>query len=226
MASSDDIRAARSAIAAGCDNPFLERREVLGYVPETATTILDVGCSRGGFGHALRQGGEGRVLWGVEADAEAAAAAAPYYDQLLTGTFPQALEGFEQRFDCAVFNDVLEHMVDPWAALRAAARRLRPDGVVVASVPNVRYLPVLSKLVLRGEWTYADTGVLDRGHLRFFTKRSVVELFTTSGFAVEQVEGINPLTRRWNPPALVPELVRDTLYLQFVVVARPAGPPG
>ncbi len=72
-ASKADIEAAKAAIAAGCDNPFLERVEVLACVPDEARTILDVGCSRGGFGHALRKKDDSRVLWGVEADAEAAA---------------------------------------------------------------------------------------------------------------------------------------------------------
>ncbi len=219
-ASELDIRAAKVAIAAGCDNPFLERTEVLGFVPDEARTLLDVGCSRGGFGHALRRRGRVRVLWGVEADAEAAAAAAPYYDELVVGLFPEALEGRSQQFDCVVFNDVLEHIADPWAALQSATARLRPGGAVVASIPNVRFLPVLHKLVVRGEWTYTDTGVLDRGHLRFFTKRSMVELFRSSGLEVERVEGINPITkhRRW--PRLLPACVQDTLYLQFVVVGR------
>jgi 2-polyprenyl-3-methyl-5-hydroxy-6-metoxy-1,4-benzoquinol methylase len=215
---------AKAAIAAGCDNPFLERAEVLALVPDGARTILDVGCSRGGFGHALRTADATRVLWGVEADTEAAAAAEPHYDELIVGLFPEALAGREQQFDCVVFNDVLEHIADPWAALRAARARLRPGGTVVASIPNVRFLPVLFKLVVRGEWTYTDTGVLDRGHLRFFTRRSMVELFRSCGFAVDRVRGVNPLTgsRRWT--RLLPGSVQDTLYLQFVVVARHPDP--
>ena len=219
-ASASDVHTAKVAIAAGRDNPFLERVEVLAFVPEEARAILDVGCSRGGFGHALRKQNGGRTIWGVEADAEAAAAAAPHYDELIVGLCPDAREGRQQQFDCVVFNDVLEHIADPWAALRAARALLRPGGVVVASIPNVRFLPVLHKLVVRGEWTYTDTGVLDRNHLRFFTKRSMVELFRSCDLAVERVQGVNPLTKQRRWPRLLPAWLQDTLYLQFVVVGR------
>ena len=220
QASAADVRAATVAIAAGCDNPYLEREEVLAFVPPSARTILDVGCSRGGFGRALRRADPGRVLWGIEADPEAVAEAAPHYDELVVGLFPEALGPHSPQFDCVVFNDVLEHIADPWAALRAARALLRPGGVVVASIPNVRFLPVLHKLVVRGEWTYTDTGVLDRNHLRFFTKRSMVELFRSCDLAVERVQGVNPLTKQRRWPRLLPAWLQDTLYLQFVVVGR------
>lgn len=220
QASSADVRAATAAIAAGCDNPYLEREEVLAFVPPAARTILDVGCSRGGFGRALRRADPDRVLWGIEADAEAAAEAAPHYDELVVGLFPEALGPDSPQFDCVVFNDVLEHIADPWEALRCAAARLRPGAVVVASIPNVRFLPVLLRLVVKGEWSYTDTGVLDRGHLRFFTRRSIVELFSGCGFDVQELVGANPLTKRWGLARLLPNQLRDTLYLQFVVVAR------
>lgn len=166
---------------------------MLAFVPAAARSVLDVGCGPGGFGHVLRDDDPTRELWAVEVDEEAAAGAASYYDRLIVGAFPDALAGEGRTFDCVVFNDVLEHTVDPWAVLRATVPLLSPGGVVVASIPNVRNIVVVLDLVVRGNWTYRDIGILDRTHLRFFTARSIRALFAGSGLAVETIKGINPV---------------------------------
>lgn len=109
------------------------------------------------------------------------------YDTRTTGLYPQDLPP-GARYDCMVFNDVLEHMVDPWAALRETRDRLTDRGCVVASIPNVRHLILLIPLVWKGQWHYDDTGILDRTHLRFFTKQSMRELFESTGYEVLQIE--------------------------------------
>jgi 2-polyprenyl-3-methyl-5-hydroxy-6-metoxy-1,4-benzoquinol methylase len=196
---------------------------MLRFVP-LGGIVLDVGCHRGGFGQSMRREDPGRILWAVEADEEVAAAARGFYDRLLVGTYPEVLADTATRFDCIVFNDVLEHMVDPWAALRATLPLLSPSGVVVASIPNVRHIKVVANLVLRGDWAYADMGILDRTHLRFFTSRTIRSLFEDCGFVLEDLEGINALGhlrfRFWKVLAFV---LRDFAYTGFAVRARAAG---
>jgi 2-polyprenyl-3-methyl-5-hydroxy-6-metoxy-1,4-benzoquinol methylase len=195
---------------------------MLAFVPGSARTILDVGGHSGGFAHTLRGDDPSRVLWGVEADAEVAALAGPQYDRLLVGPYPGALAGVDVRFDCIVFNDVLEHMVDPWTALRATVAHLAPDGVVVASIPNVRNVKVVLRLVVLGDWTYTDMGVLDRTHVRFFTRRTIRSSFAHCGFAVDRLEGINPVGGdRVLPAKVAPILLGDFAYTGFAVRARP-----
>lgn len=185
--------------------------------------MLDVGCHLGGFGEALRRDDPERILWAVEADPQVADHAEAHYHSLLVGSYPEVLAETDLRFECIVLNDVLEHMVDPWAALRATVPLLTPDGIVVASIPNVRHIKVVGNLVLRGDWAYADMGILDRTHLRFFTARTIRSLFEDSGFVVERLEGINALGhlrfRFWN---VFPLLLRDFAYTGFAVRARPA----
>lgn len=197
---------------------------MLGFVPKGAVSVLDVGCHIGGFGQALRRDDPARILWAVEADEEAAGAARAHYDELVLGRYPEVLTGTEAQFDCVVFNDSLEHMVDPWAALRATLPLLAAGGVVVASIPNVRHLKVVANLVLRGDWTYTDLGILDRTHLRFFTAKTIRALFAESGFVVERMEGISALGhlrgRFWR---VLPLLLGDFAYTGFAVQARPAG---
>ena len=99
---------------------------------------------------------------------------------------------------------------------------LSPTGVVVASIPNVRTIAVVLDLVVRGNWTYRDLGVLDRTHLRFFTARSIRSLFADSGFSVERMEGINAVgASRLVGPPVWRFLLRDFAYTGFAVLASP-----
>jgi len=202
--------------------PFLERPEVVALIPP-ARRLLDVGCGRGGFGFALRRGSR-RVdeLWGIEPHPEAAEEAKTHFDHVITGMYPDDLPA-EERFDVVVFNDVLEHMPDPWGALESTRGILTPEGRVVASIPNIRYWPILWDLVVRGRWTYTDTGTLDRTHLRFFTRGSALALFRDAGYDVERVERGYRLEQhggRFNRRFLL--LPSELRTLQFLIVARAA----
>jgi 2-polyprenyl-3-methyl-5-hydroxy-6-metoxy-1,4-benzoquinol methylase len=199
-----------------------EREEMLAFIPESAEVILDVGCGSGLFGRLIKNARSVEV-WGVETDPQVAGQAATYLDKTLVGAFPDEVSLPQDYFDCVVFNDVLEHMVDPWSALRHAKALLKTDGVVVASLPNVRFLPVLYKLLWRGEWTYTPTGVLDRTHLRFFTKKSLLQMFNEGGYEVLKVQGVNAYPH-WAIKLLqilLPRFIRDVKFINYAVVARP-----
>jgi 2-polyprenyl-3-methyl-5-hydroxy-6-metoxy-1,4-benzoquinol methylase len=192
-------------------------------VPPAARRVLDVGCGPGGFGHSLRQDDPTRERWAVELDADVAATAADHYDRMVVGPFPDAVTELGARFDCIVFNDVLEHVVDPWATLRAATPLLAEGGAVVASIPNVRNARVVFDLAVRGNWTYTDIGILDRTHLRFFTARSIRQLFVDCGYVVQAMAGINPVGQNGFPgPGVWRTLLRDFAYTGFGVRAVPA----
>jgi len=163
------------------------RPEVVPFVPDVAR-LLDVGCHRGAFGETIAR--RGCEVWGIEPDPAAAAVAESRLARVIVGFFPDDMTPGEP-FDCITFNDVLEHMVDPQAALAAAAEHLVPGGYVVASIPNIRQIEVLTALALHGRWDYAGWGILDRTHLRFFTKATMRELFEGAGFRVEQQTPIN-----------------------------------
>lgn len=200
-----------------------DRQEMLGFIPTDARAVLDVGCSRGGFGRLLREAVPRARLRGIEPDAAAADEARPHYDQLDVTLFDPA--AIDERFDVVVCNDVLEHMLDPWSVLRDIHPLLTDRGVVVASIPNIRYLPVLISLVVKGRWDYTETGTLDRTHLRFFTRASISEMFERAGYDVEVVAPLNEFAPRTWVRSVLRALLRggskDLLALQFGVVARP-----
>jgi SAM-dependent methyltransferase len=193
-------------------------------VPASARRILDIGCGAGAFGAALKMRNERLSVTGVEIDPESAEAARARLDLVFTGDAAAALPRLQdQNFDVIVLNDVLEHVVDPEALLRQLRAHVADGGCVVASIPNVREFFTVKDLVLRGRWDYVDEGILDRTHLRFFTRASLPGLFERGGYELESVAGINRSGSTKFKLFNLLSLGRfsDMGYLQFACVARP-----
>jgi 2-polyprenyl-3-methyl-5-hydroxy-6-metoxy-1,4-benzoquinol methylase len=198
-----------------------DRAELLPFVPPAARALLDVGCGSGAFGRLLRRQRPGLELWGVEPDPVSARAAADGFDRVVAGPFPSD-ELPAGHFDVVVCADVLEHMAEPADALHAAAKALAPGGIMVASIPNVRHWRAVGPLLSAGAWTYTERGVLDRTHLRFFTRRSMREFFVSNGWQVQVLAGINMIRRERLLSLLSARLLDDFLFPQYAVVAWPA----
>lgn len=199
----------------------LDRAEVEPFIPRESSTVLDVGCYRGAFGALVKQRRSSVQVTGIEPDAAAAEIAATRLDGVVNGSFPEGLAA--AQFDCVVFNDVLEHVDDPWNLLRRTAAFVRPGGCVVASIPNVRHYFVVRDLVVHGQWKYTDEGVLDRTHLRFFTKRTMRQLFDDAGYTVRDVAPINLETygRLGRVLGFFGDTFEEFRARQYVVVAQP-----
>jgi 2-polyprenyl-3-methyl-5-hydroxy-6-metoxy-1,4-benzoquinol methylase len=206
------------------------RSEMLQYVPLLCRRVLDVGCGIGIFGASLRKR-TGCEVWGVESNAGSIQKAEQNIDKVFHGYFGSELDLPSGYFDCIVFNDVLEHMLDPASALVFAGALLSNGGCIVASIPNIRHFPTVWKLVILGEWEYKEFGILDTTHLRFFTRSSVVRLFQGAGLVVQRIDGINPfhclepddpsLWRRYSLFSWLPVPgIKDMRYQQFAIVAK------
>lgn len=199
------------------------RPEMLDFIPVGVKTVLDIGCGEGYFGALVKRERQCKVI-GVEHVAQIAHSAANRLDQVINASAEDDLPLANASVDCIILNDVLEHLVDPWAAVKRFKRVLKPGGSMVASIPNVRHYKVLKGLVQDGQWDYTDKGVLDRTHLRFFTKKTIPPLFTSAGLTVERLEGINGVRRYPFKYALINWLtfggLEDARYLQFACVAQ------
>jgi SAM-dependent methyltransferase len=168
------------------------RREMRPFVPRHARRLLDVGCGAGAFAAGLKQERPGLEAWGVEMDPVAAARAARALDRVLVGDALAVLPQLgPERFDCIELNDEHEHVWEPERLLAGLVPLLAAGGRVVASVPNVRHHSAVADLVLRGKWEYTDEGILDRTHVRFFTRASLPGLFAAGGLVLESAVGIN-----------------------------------
>lgn len=200
------------------------REEMLPFFPAGARRILDVGCGRGGFGALLKSHLAGVEVWGVEPAQEACAEASAVLDRACLGLFDTSLQLPSDYFDVVVFNDSLEHFPDERVALKLAVSLLRKGGCVVASIPNVRSWIQVNQFILDADWKYESEGVMDRTHLRFFTRKSVERTFVETGYRVEKIVGINPgwtgvkfsLLKRF-----FPRIMADMEFNQFAVVAKP-----
>ena len=204
-----------------------------------APRILDVGCAAGLIkttALALDLPVAIRATWvGLDTDpAVLAAAAATGMTTHRLDLATDPLPDLGPRFDALLFGDVLEHLPDPVTTLRRLlAAAARPDALVLASLPNVAHVSVRLQL-LAGRFTYAARGIVDRTHLRFFTRRTAVALLRDAGLRITDVVPTPvPLHLALpNLPAaiLVPlhrcayGLTRawPTLFaFQFVIAARP-----
>jgi len=169
------------------------RLEMLSFIPKDAKRLLDIGCSTGGFGANLKKVNSTIEIWGIEPYSSAASEASKQLDKVINSIFEKDLPELEgQKFDVIVFNDVLEHLVNPEKTLNDCHQYLKEGGVVVASIPNIMYFPLFVKqLLLKEDWEYMKEGVFDNTHLRFFTKKSMLRLFKDSGYNVQHIQGIN-----------------------------------
>lgn len=212
------------------------RPEVARLLPESkGRRVLEIGCGMGDFRQNTDPDCE---YWGVEPVPEAAECAAQHLHTVLVGRIEEVFDRLpDGYFDVIVCNDVIEHMVDHEWFLHSIPAKMAVGGCLVGSVPNVRYVHNLSQLLFAKDWRYEDQGILDRTHLRFFTRRSLLRAL--GKWQVERCVGLNsalratlrdPLgtlrdprrllqhARTW---ALVVLLGPDTRWVQFGIRATP-----
>lgn len=222
-----DVRSphARAARANGYE---VARPELLALVPRSAARVLDIGCSTGLLGAAIRSRQPAEVV-GIEYVEEYCRDARSRLQSVLQGDAQELLASPAIRaelgeFDCIVAGDVLEHLTDPWAALRDAVSMLKPSGAVIVSVPNVRFWQTFWHVGVHGRWPLRDSGLFDRTHLRWFTRRDAEDLLRTSGLDLTHRQGRYKLhyTARKLDRALAPLLkllpVRDFFAYQYLLV--------
>jgi 2-polyprenyl-3-methyl-5-hydroxy-6-metoxy-1,4-benzoquinol methylase len=147
--------------------------------------VFEGGVSSGYFARVLTAAG--RRVDGHELDPQVAAAARTVCDRVYVGDLQDFdVEEIEATYDVLLFGDTLEHLPDPAAVLRRLRTKLRPDGHLVVSVPNIANWSVRLQL-LGGRFRYTDRGILDRTHLRFFTVKTLPEMLAAGGFRVERL---------------------------------------
>ncbi|MBI3687203.1 MAG: methyltransferase domain-containing protein [Actinobacteria bacterium] len=158
---------------------------LLRAVPAAATRILEIGCARGRLGAELKRADPHRYVVGVEHDPEAAAVAAGRLDEVHVADVQSGLPALPPRsFDCVIFGDVLEHLLDPEAVLREARELLTGNGVLAVCVPNIAHFSII-KALLRSDLMYQPNGLLDATHIRFFTHATFIKMLLDASFLPE-----------------------------------------
>ena len=201
-----------------------ERPEMLKYIPAGAEKILEIGCGTGAFCKQLKD--LGKEVWAIEINSDAAEKAKEICDKVIVGDFNETYRQLPQSyFDCIFFNDVLEHLYNPWDVLCSVKSLLSENGVVIASIPNFRYISnLITEILFDGDFRYKpEGGILDDTHIRFFTSKSMRWMFKEQGYDILIHEGIRP-SKSWKEKLFILltfGLLRDIRYRQFATVAKP-----
>ncbi len=208
-----------------CKEYFVRaRNEMVAFIPDHCETLLDVGCAEGNFGKAVKERLPNVTIHGIEKNSHAALRAKKNLDKVINQDIDRAIPKLSNAFyDCIVFNDLLEHLVDPIEILTKIKSKMKKDGIILSSIPNVRFLPVMTDLLIHKNWTYGSVGILDYTHLRFFTEKSIVTLFESAGYTVKSITGINKNSFSWRfrlVNFLCCGFFSDMAYMQFACVAR------
>ncbi|APV48774.1 hypothetical protein BWI17_03195 [Betaproteobacteria bacterium GR16-43] len=217
---------------------------LLACIAQPPRHVLELGCNAGALGQELKKRHPGAKVVGIEAGRAAADVAATRLDQVICSRLEDVDlpgHGFQRgAFDLMIAADILEHLVNPWNVLVRMRPFLAPDAIVLASIPNVRNLGLLEQLAVHGRWDYAERGLLDVTHLRFFTLSGMRRMFEETGYRFEgQVPVVSQdmleLQRTAQGQAMVditggrlrlvgltPAEVNELCAFQFIIRARSA----
>jgi 2-polyprenyl-3-methyl-5-hydroxy-6-metoxy-1,4-benzoquinol methylase len=198
------------------------RREILPFLPAKFSRIFELGCGDGSTLRMVKSDFDTEFCAGLDIDKKSVEIARRHIDLAVCDNIEETeLPDAIRDIDVILCLDVLEHLVDPWRTMRKLHERLSPRGVIIASIPNIRYFRASLPLVLTGRWELQDSGTLDRTHLRFFVKKTAVELMTCTGLHLHEVRptGLEKGRKARLANLLTFGAFEDFLALQYVVRA-------
>lgn len=169
------------------------RSEMLQFISKRPVKAIEFGCGHGEFLKSL-QTKYNCETWGVDMDEQSVKIASENVDNVLHGDAYKKIEKLpENYFDYIICNDFIEHLHSPGLFFNKLKKNLTDDAVLICSLPNIRYWRQFLKYFFLKDWKYKDSGILDRTHMRFFTKKSMKRSIKEWGFEIEKVKGINPV---------------------------------
>ena len=211
-------------------------KDLLNFIPDNCTRIVEIGCMHGDLARVYCTKNKKAEFIGIDIDPDYAKIAEKHCTRAFAGNIEELESAiFSSLFpsDCWVFGDCLEHLRDPWTLLRRVRESIDPSGCLVACVPNAQNWSVQMRL-LNGRFFYEDSGLMDRTHIRWFTRITQIEMFQSTGWKIE-----NAISRKLPSPqeaqclsaiAAMAKLagfdptvaVQDATPFQYVLKVKPA----
>lgn len=150
---------------------------------EKPINVLEIGCGTGATLLQIKKQFPNAKVFGLELQEEAAEYGARLLPITCGNVEDRKLDFKEEYFDYILLGDVLEHLVNPEETLLYLKKFLKREGYIVTSIPNLQHYSAFVPLLF-GEFEYFDAGVLDRTHLRFFTMRSIQNMFSRTDYEI------------------------------------------
>jgi len=164
-------------------------QQLFDIIPETLQSIIEIGSGSGVLAQAIKHRTPATQYIGVELDPEYASLSSRYCDVVLTDNIEkpsEELRNYIQTTSAIVFSDVLEHLYNPWQTLKFLRSEISKECSIYASIPNIQHWSIIFGLI-SGNFNYTDSGLLDRTHIRFFTKSTIISMFNDCGFEVKSI---------------------------------------
>ena len=198
------------------------RTEILPLLPERVSRALEIGCGTGNTLEWIKSIRDCTWVGGVELSPGIAQQARQKLDDVYIGNIEHMdLQLIKKDLDLILCLDVLEHLIDPWTIVSRLHELLRPGGTLIASIPNVRYHAVLFPLLFKQQWKYADAGILDKTHLRFFVRKSALQLVQSSGLIVNMITatGLGRSRKSQVINSMIPSIIKSLFEKQYLIRA-------
>lgn len=201
------------------------RSELVELVKMGDNRVLDIGCGSGNTGAVLKKENKATEVIGIELVPEIAKIAESKIDKVICGNIEFLdLQFSKGYFDYVIAGDILEHLYNPWKMVNRINFYLKNGGYIIASLPNVRNWLIIRDIIFKGDWRYKKEGILDDTHLRFFTKKSIFEMFKNNKFSEIKILPRFKITKEKNKSNLINMLTfgifEEFLAYQYIVIAK------
>ncbi len=195
------------------------RYDIINLINCSNCNILELGCGNGETLLELKRQGKAKFIAGIDI---VDLGKKEKLDKFILGDIEEIeLDIFHNYFDVIICADVLEHLKDPWDVVKILKNLLKKDGILIASIPNIREIKTLISIALKGDFKYSDSGILDKTHLRFFCKKNILELFEQAGFEVIKItNNLNPKSKRFIFNLITFGMFEEFLTVQYLLVAK------
>lgn len=208
------------------------RQDILKYIVGENNVVLDVGCATGKNGKFLLDNKIATKVYGIEFNGEMATKAQLNNTHVFQGDlnlieFRNQIISELPQFDYILFGDVLEHLYDPQIILKELTKKLKPNGQIIISLPNIGHIELFIQIYIKGSWPSNDRGIFDKTHLRWFTKKDAVNLVNLADLKVIEYErnlrARDAIGSKFNWKTKLLKLIsKDLVTFQHIMVCKHA----